>query len=182
MIKFLNAVIYEIRSVFLNMIIFWPVTPFGNFLRNKYWSRKTGIQYIEVGRGTNLGDCNKLELGAGIEFGENIVLTIDTSPVYIGSNVIIARSMYLRTSNHKFDDPYIPIKEQGHITKTVTYKDKKYSVVIEDDVWIGANVTILGGTRIERGSVVGACSLVSGNIPPYSIAVGIPAKVVSKRN
>jgi serine acetyltransferase len=54
-------------------------------------------------------------------------------------------------------------------------------VVIEDDVWIGANVTVIGSVRIGRGAVIGACSLVNKDIKPYSIACGVPAKVIGYR-
>jgi acetyltransferase-like isoleucine patch superfamily enzyme len=54
-------------------------------------------------------------------------------------------------------------------------------VIIEDDVWIGANATILPGVRVGKGSVIGAGSVVTNDIPEYSIAVGIPARVISKR-
>lgn len=51
-------------------------------------------------------------------------------------------------------------------------------VVVEEDVWIGVNVTLLAGTSIGRGAIIGACSVVTNDIPPYSIAVGNPAKVI----
>lgn len=51
-------------------------------------------------------------------------------------------------------------------------------VVVEEDVWIGINVTLLAGTHIGRGAIIGACSVVTKDIPPYSIAVGNPAKVI----
>ena len=54
-------------------------------------------------------------------------------------------------------------------------------VVIEDDVWIGSRCVILGNVRVGRGSVIGAGSVVTKDIPPFSIAVGVPCKVVKKR-
>jgi acetyltransferase-like isoleucine patch superfamily enzyme len=53
--------------------------------------------------------------------------------------------------------------------------------VIEDGVWLGCGVTVLRGLRIGKGSVIGAGSVITNDIPPYSIAVGIPAKVIRKR-
>lgn len=55
------------------------------------------------------------------------------------------------------------------------------SVSIEDDVWLGYNVTVLPGVTIGKGSVIGAGSVVCSDIPPYSIAVGNPAKVIKRR-
>lgn len=59
--------------------------------------------------------------------------------------------------------------------------DKERDIVIEEDVWIGANVTILSGTHISRGCVVGACSLVNREIPPYAVVVGSPAKIIASK-
>ena len=55
----------------------------------------------------------------------------------------------------------------------------KGEVIIEDNVWIGNNVCILGGVRIGMGSIIGANTVVTKDIPPYSIAAGVPAKIIS---
>ena len=57
----------------------------------------------------------------------------------------------------------------------------KGGVEIEDDVWLGAHVVVLDGVKIGRGSVIGACSLVTKDVPPYSIAYGVPAKLHGSR-
>ena len=59
--------------------------------------------------------------------------------------------------------------------------DKESDVIVEEDVWIGARVTLLAGTHIGRGSVIGANSLVNKEIPPYAVAVGTPAKIVAAK-
>lgn len=59
--------------------------------------------------------------------------------------------------------------------------DKERDIVIEEDVWIGANVTILSGAHISRGCVIGACSLVNKEIPPYAVVVGTPAKIIASK-
>ena len=59
--------------------------------------------------------------------------------------------------------------------------DKSADVIIEEDVWIGANVTIMAGVIIGRGAVVGACSCVTKSVPPYAVVVGTPAKIVKKK-
>ena len=65
--------------------------------------------------------------------------------------------------------------------QNLEYNGKEYSIVIEDDVWIGAKVIVVSGTKIGRGSVVAAGSVVSGEIPPYSIVVGNPGRVMFNR-
>lgn len=64
------------------------------------------------------------------------------------------------------------------ITEAEKPKDLDKDVVVESDVWIGRNVTILSGVTIGRGCTIGACSLISKDIPPYCVAVGVPAKPV----
>jgi len=58
---------------------------------------------------------------------------------------------------------------------------KDNEIVVGNDVWIGTNVMLLGGAKIGDGSIIGACSVVAGNIPPYTVVVGNPAKPIRKR-
>lgn len=59
------------------------------------------------------------------------------------------------------------------------HTDAEKDIIVEEDVWIGSNVTLLAGAHIGRGAVIGACSLVNKEIPPYAIAVGTPAKIIA---
>lgn len=59
--------------------------------------------------------------------------------------------------------------------------DREKDVIVEEDVWIGANVTLLSGCHIGRGCVVGACSLVNKEIPPYAVVVGVPAHIIASK-
>ena len=77
------------------------------------------------------------------------------------------------TNNHAFDRLDIPMCEQGYC------KDKP--VYIEDDVWIGGNVTILPGIRIGCGAIIGAGAIVTKDVPGYAIVGGNPAKVIKYR-
>ena len=80
--------------------------------------------------------------------------------------------MVNRASNHNFKDLSTPMKFQGH---------SGGNIVICNDVWIGANATIVPDVCIGKGSIVGAGAVVTKNIPEYSICVGVPAKVIKKR-
>lgn len=91
----------------------------------------------------------------------------------IGMNVAIAPNCTIIGANHNFQRTDIPIKHQG--------VSNRGGVVIEDDVWLGANCVVLDGVTIGKGSVIGAGSIVSRSIPPYSIAVGNPCKVIKSR-
>jgi acetyltransferase-like isoleucine patch superfamily enzyme len=90
----------------------------------------------------------------------------------IGDNVLISPNVIMNPQNHIFEDPNILIWKQG--VSCVGIK-------IEDDVWIGAGAIILDGVNIGRGSVIGAGAVVTKDILPYSIAVGVPAQVIKKR-
>jgi acetyltransferase-like isoleucine patch superfamily enzyme len=92
--------------------------------------------------------------------------------VHIGDDVYTGPMVQILAVNHVYDDPSRPIREQGITAQ---------GIVIEDDVWIGAGVVVLDGVTIGHGSVIGAGSVVTDDIPPYSIAVGSPAKPIKDR-
>jgi acetyltransferase-like isoleucine patch superfamily enzyme len=94
-------------------------------------------------------------------------------PVCIGNDVIFAQNIVISGLNHGYQDIHIPIKDQPVTTS---------EVVIEDEVWIGANVTVVAGTTIGKHSVIAAGSVVTKNIPSYSVAVGNPARVIKLYN
>jgi acetyltransferase-like isoleucine patch superfamily enzyme len=91
----------------------------------------------------------------------------------IGKNVIIADKVYISDNLHSFEDINKPIIAQPL---------KHMPVTIEDEVWLGENVCVLPGVTIGKHSVIGANSVVTKSIPPYSVAVGSPAKVIKKFN
>ena len=92
--------------------------------------------------------------------------------VIIKSDVNIAPYVFISDHNHKYQDPDIPIKDQGIIL------EKNSKVIIENDCWIGTKVTIVGNVRIGKHCVIGANSVVTKDIPDYSVAVGIPCRVI----
>jgi len=92
-------------------------------------------------------------------------------PVNIGNHVNLAQNVTITGLNHNFRDVTKRIDEQGVSTDLVT---------IEDDVWIGANAVVLAGVKIGQHTIIGAGSVVSHDIPPYSVCVGSPAKVIKQ--
>ncbi|GAA1955129.1 acyltransferase [Agromyces allii] len=119
-----------------------------------------------------------LPYGGSIRLGDNCTVNPYTviyghGGVQIGDNVRIATHSVIVSANHVFSDPDQPIYQQG-----VTAE----GIVIEDDVWIGANVTILDGAHIGHGCVVAAGSVVRGHHAPMSVLGGTPARVLKKRN
>jgi acetyltransferase-like isoleucine patch superfamily enzyme len=94
--------------------------------------------------------------------------------IRIGCDVLIAANCTLAPTNHAFADPARLIRAQG-------FQPGRGGIVIEDDVWIGANCVLLDGAIVGRGSVVGAGSVVRGRLPPFSLAHGVPATVRGRR-
>ncbi len=94
----------------------------------------------------------------------------------IGNNVMFGPNPTIITGDHRIDVIGIPM---FGVYEKLPVNDK--DVVIEDDVWCGANVTILKGVVIGRGSVVAAGAVVTKSCPPYSIVGGVPAKVIKFR-
>lgn len=114
---------------------------------------------------------------AGITIGNNCFLgeynvIRGQGGVHIGNEVYTGPMVQMVAVNHVYQDANRPIREQGITAQ---------GIVIEDDVWIGANATIVDGVRVGKGSIIGAGSVVTRDIPPYSIAVGSPAKPVKDR-
>ena len=86
----------------------------------------------------------------------------------IGANATVI------TGNHV---PTVGIPE--FFLGTSHINDVEDDIIVEEGAWVGANVTLLRGAKIGRGAVVGACSLVNKEIPPYAVAVGMPAKIIA---
>ncbi len=92
--------------------------------------------------------------------------------VTIGPDALIAAGVVIRDGDHRFDDPSRPIREQGHDVRPIR---------IGADVWLGAHAVITAGSTIGDGSVIGANAVVRGEVPPFAVAAGIPARVIRRR-
>lgn len=90
----------------------------------------------------------------------------------IGDDVSIAHGVTIMTTEHKYTNKEVPIREQGFIFEEIN---------IGSNVWIGAKATILAGTNISNGTIVGANSVVNKNFEPDSIIAGCPARLIKNR-
>lgn len=128
----------------------------------------------DCGKGVNMERTarfsRRLKIGDFSGIGAKTYVTGD---VTIGKNCMLGPEIVFCTQNHNFQRTDIPMCEQGF--------GELRPITIEDDCWIGRRVIILPGVTIGKGSVIGAGAVVSKDIPPYSIAVGNPAKVVKSR-
>ncbi|HDP97799.1 MAG TPA: flippase-like domain-containing protein [bacterium] len=139
------------------------------------------------------GEGNKgLKIGNGVFIGRNTILTCHDGDIVLEDNVnigfncvisslgsivikenhLMAAFCYLVGGDHVADRTDMPILYQGRTAK---------GIVIEENIWLGAGVAVLDGSTVGRDSIVGAHAVVNGNIDPYSIAVGIPAKTIRDR-
>ncbi len=114
------------------------------------------------------------DYGYNISVGDNFYtnhgcVILDCNKVSIGNNVFIAPNVCIGAASHPLD----PVIRASGL-------EDAYPITIGNDVWIGANVTILGGVTIGNNVVIGAGSLVNKDIPSNSVAVGVPCKVNKK--
>lgn len=94
--------------------------------------------------------------------------------IIMGNNISVASNCTFAPTNHQFIDKNKLINQQG-------FCQSKGGIIIEDDVWIGANCVILDGAIIRRGAVIGAGSIVRLEIPEYSVNVGNPLRIIQHR-
>ncbi len=150
------------------------------YIRGKQ-SINTGVG-LTTGVGLRIDAFPQVKKEVVIVIGKNVqvndyVHIAAVESVVIGDRVLIASKVFISDHNHGHysgenqDDPRIPPASRKLFHKPV---------YIEDDVWIGEFVSILPGVTIGKGSIIGANSVVRTSIPEYSIAVGVPARVVKK--
>ena len=133
-------------------------------------------QNIIVALGTKIYPSKYISIGSNVFIGRNCTVStskVGGSEISIGNNVMIAEGVKIIGGNHAFDRTDISMFEQGEGLQS--------PIIINDDIWIGANSITLSGIEIGKGSVIGAGSVVTKSIPEYSIAVGNPARVIKKR-
>lgn len=120
-----------------------------------------------------IDDCH-LFIGEDTIIGPYCHISGTENNIVIGKKVGIADRVFISTTNHRYDDITKPIKSQGFVSRG--------DVVIDDECWIGIGSSILSGVNIGKHSVIGANSVVTHDIPPYSVAVGNPARVIKRYN
>lgn len=128
---------------------------------------------VAIERNVDIGclEDTQIQIDDETFIGPNVCIA-GPGNIKIGKNCLIAPHTGIFANNHQFAELSVPIKCQG-----VTRK----GIIIEDDCWLGHRVTVLDGVTIGRGSVIGAGAVVNRDIPPYSVAVGVPARVIKSR-
>lgn len=141
--------------------------------------RGSDEQTIRIGNGVLIGRGSQIKTRSGSIYIDDFANISSgchigsTHELYIGKYCLIAGGCYIGGVQHGFDRSDVPIVQQEIKLKN--------GLRIGDDVWLGANVVVNDGTAIGQGAVIGAGSVVTKNIPPYSVAAGVPAKVIKER-
>ena len=170
-------------------IVLQKISLMPSYLWDKMWAVVWKRSMKHCGKGvyirpmsSDIKGLYNLSVGDGTSIPKGSTIYCTEAPCVIGKKVLFGPHPTIITGDHRIDlvDKYIA---------DVTVEDKivggenlfDQPVVIEDDVWCGANVTILKGVTIGRGSVVAAGAVVTKSFPPYSIIGGVPAKLLRMR-
>lgn len=128
---------------------------------------------VRLGKGCHLyARTGELVMGENAALNINVVVDADGGTVRIGAHATVGPGTVIRAANHRFDRLDTPIMFQGH---------EYGEVVIDDDVWIAANCTVVPGVHIGRGAVVGAGAVVTKDVEPYTVVAGVPARFIRRR-
>lgn len=139
--------------------------------------KNTNVKKSEIGFGSYIGNSCQLErvkIGKYCSIGDGIKVVSGTHPIKYVSTHPFSHSSYLVKEGFNIKG-YMPFEGDKKIGNS------EFRVEIENDVWIGSEVIILGGIKIGNGSVIGTGAVVTKDVEPYSIVVGVPAKILKYR-
>jgi acetyltransferase-like isoleucine patch superfamily enzyme len=149
----------------------WPVH--GNVLETLREGRlEVGAQtLLEPGVWLSAPEAARIRIGSGTFLNLGVMIA-SLGLVEIGDHCMFANGCFITDASHRFDDPAKPVPWQGFTSKGPTR--------LGDNVWCGANVVITSGVTIGERSVIGANSVVTADIPAFSVAAGVPARVLRR--
>jgi len=177
----LQLVYFKIRTFFL----------FKNARLIRFPFRLRGRPYIKLEKGFTTGfNCRidafpqdsseriLIEIGTNVQINDNVHIAANKK-IVIGNNVLIASKVFITDHDH---GNYSGTNQDSPLTKPIDRKLNSKPVYIEDNVWLGEYVSVLAGVTIGKGSIIGAMSVITKDVPEYSIAVGAPARVIKRYN
>lgn len=162
--KFIGVIILIVGKVNNKLLMFIKRYQFKKVGKNVVFDSSSHFSYENI------------EIGDDVYIGPRAFFTTSKSVIKIGNKVLFGPAVMIIGGDHN-------ITQIGRFMYDVKEKlpENDLPVIIQDDVWIGARVTILKGVTISKGSIVAAGSLVTKSIDPYSIVGGVPAKLIRKR-
>lgn len=134
------------------------------------------VIFKEIGENVNIERRASFGSGRNVVIGDNSGLCINCtvpSDIRIGKNVMMGPNCYILSGNHVFASTEIPMIQQG--------MSETKQTIIDDDVWIGRNVTMTSGRHIRKGSIIAACCVLTKDFPEYSIVGGNPSRLIRLR-
>lgn len=164
----IKKIIRRICWIIIGIVKYMPF-PTAMKVRNfcyKVALKKMG-RYTNIADGVTIADPTRVSIGSNVSIHEYTFIGA-VGEVTIGDYVMFATGCAIISDSHIFTQRDIPMRKQGTVARPV---------VIEDDVWLGCKVTVLGGVRIGQGAVIGAGSVVTRDIPAYAVAMGVPCRI-----
>lgn len=161
----------------------WFVNPFvhkrgkSSIVRSRTRMDVFPYNQFSLGIRSVIEDFATINNGVGdVIIGDQTIVGIGNviiGPVNIGNEVMLAQNIVISALNHGYEDPHISPRRQ---------KESCKQIVINDDVWVGSNVVITAGVTLGKHCIIGAGSVVTKDVPPFSVAVGNPARVIKQYN
>lgn len=191
------SLIRRLRAAFDSILCRWPTAVGGHYLRFATWKNRfsscgEGVHFgdrliIDGFPGIRIGDeCSfmsgsylyasdggTLEIGSHCSVNHNVQLGAASGEIIIGNDVLIGPNVVLRAADHEFADAEVLIRLQGH---------RRGRIVVGNNVWLASNVVVTSNVTIGSGCVVGAGSVVTHDLPPMTVCVGIPARPIRSRS
>lgn len=133
---------------------------------------------VRIPKGCSFSGLGNISVGNHVYLGADTRILTTKAHLIVGNYVMFGPGVSIVTGSHTTD---VIGKYMCEVTDREKHPEDDQDVVIEDDVWIGANATILKGVTIGKGSVVAAGAVVTKSCPPYSIIGGVPARVIKMR-
>jgi acetyltransferase-like isoleucine patch superfamily enzyme len=161
----------------------WILNPFfhkkgkGSIIRYNTRMDVLPFNLFELGDNSVIEDFSVINNGVGhVKIGNDTLIgmgNVIIGPVTLGNNIIIAQNVVISGLNHEYKDIHLPISKQPINVA---------EIIIEDDCWIAANVVITAGVHIGKHAVVAAGSVVTKNVPAFTITAGNPSKSIKQYN
>ena len=133
---------------------------------------------VKIGAGCEIKPLSNISLGSYVEIGPRALFWSTHARIIIGSHVIFGPQVTIITGDHATNYVGKYIMDVGDTEKPL---ECDANVIIDDDVWIGCNVTILKGVHIHTGAIIAAGSVVTKDVDSYCIYGGVPAKKIKDR-
>lgn len=171
---------FWLKSTFRSLISLYFFKEITRLFAHYTVSCIVGKQQAKIGRHCKIHPTVIFRQGWNVTIGNNCSINHNNifqagykyGTITLGDHVLTAANCMFIAYQHAHDTLSEPIMNQGYYDAPI---------VIEDDVWIGHGVTVMAGVTIGRGSIIGAGAVVTKDIPPYSIAIGVPARIIKKR-